>query len=556
MSAARPPPGRRWRRRRQHAGVLGADRLAGRRRRRRTPGRRAARSARSRRVGQRRDRRGTSPGRPRSARAAPRPPSRLRHAPDATARGRGRAGRRPGGTPARAARPGTDRPPLTTAARSPRRVRCSDRSAALVGRPATPRHSSSHSTGDAVSTVGVAAAGRPRPRSPARGHALEARTTCSVVGPPARRARGRTRCRWRRPRSRPRSRRRRRCGATPPSSLPHGARAAPGRWRTRTSPDGRATASAVRPVPVRRRPEVRRYVAQRHRLRRPSGRPTAPTEGQRTVAAVPATGRRPVRVDVAPPAPRVSRPRGQATPATAPAGPQKTSTHGHPRPASPRSCSARLGLGCSAIGAEPDHDASRRWPRTAIAGLVLSIRLPADQAWSMVDFAFAADHRGRPDGRRSSQSRRRRRRPRTPRSDGPRGRRRPCSAACQIDRSCRWARVRRGCRRPSPRPRSTSSLDHRRCAPRSRVAADPAATDPASCQDVQMTPDNLQPTADAVSDGEDPTYLDAALTEDDARCGRGLRRRRPTRHDEAPGRLRHGARPGVSARWAILGSNQ
>jgi hypothetical protein len=44
-------------------------------------------------------------------------------------------------------------------------------------------------------------------------------------------------------------------------------------------------------------------------------------------------------------------------------------------------------------------------------------------------------------------------------------------------------------------------------------------TDPEFVQSVQMMSDNLQLTADAVSNGEDPSYLDAALTEDDARVG-------------------------------------
>ena len=44
-------------------------------------------------------------------------------------------------------------------------------------------------------------------------------------------------------------------------------------------------------------------------------------------------------------------------------------------------------------------------------------------------------------------------------------------------------------------------------------------TDPMFVQDVQTMSDNLQLTADAVSNGEDPSYLDAALTEDDARVG-------------------------------------
>ena len=44
-------------------------------------------------------------------------------------------------------------------------------------------------------------------------------------------------------------------------------------------------------------------------------------------------------------------------------------------------------------------------------------------------------------------------------------------------------------------------------------------SDPAFVADVQTMSDNLQLTADAVSNGEDPSYLDAALTEDDARVG-------------------------------------
>ncbi len=44
-------------------------------------------------------------------------------------------------------------------------------------------------------------------------------------------------------------------------------------------------------------------------------------------------------------------------------------------------------------------------------------------------------------------------------------------------------------------------------------------SDPAFVADVQMMSDNLQLTADAVTNGEDPSYLDAALTEDDARVG-------------------------------------
>ena len=55
-----------------------------------------------------------------------------------------------------------------------------------------------------------------------------------------------------------------------------------------------------------------------------------------------------------------------------------------------------------------------------------------------------------------------------------------------------------------------------------RGALDGAAattSDPAFVADVQTMSDNLQLTADAVSNGEDPSYLDAALTEDDARVG-------------------------------------
>jgi Domain of unknown function (DUF4190) len=44
-------------------------------------------------------------------------------------------------------------------------------------------------------------------------------------------------------------------------------------------------------------------------------------------------------------------------------------------------------------------------------------------------------------------------------------------------------------------------------------------TDPVFVQAVQSMSDNLQLTADAVSAGEDPSYLDAALTEDDVRVG-------------------------------------
>jgi Domain of unknown function (DUF4190) len=46
-----------------------------------------------------------------------------------------------------------------------------------------------------------------------------------------------------------------------------------------------------------------------------------------------------------------------------------------------------------------------------------------------------------------------------------------------------------------------------------------ATTDPTFVQDVQTMSNNLQLTADAISNGEDPTYLDAALTEDDVRVG-------------------------------------
>lgn len=55
-----------------------------------------------------------------------------------------------------------------------------------------------------------------------------------------------------------------------------------------------------------------------------------------------------------------------------------------------------------------------------------------------------------------------------------------------------------------------------------RAALEGAAattSDPVFVQDVQMMSENLQLTADAVSAGEDPSYLDAALTEDDARVG-------------------------------------
>ena len=46
-----------------------------------------------------------------------------------------------------------------------------------------------------------------------------------------------------------------------------------------------------------------------------------------------------------------------------------------------------------------------------------------------------------------------------------------------------------------------------------------STSDPVFVQDVQLMSDNLQLTADAVSAGEDPSYLDAALIEDDARVG-------------------------------------
>ena len=42
-------------------------------------------------------------------------------------------------------------------------------------------------------------------------------------------------------------------------------------------------------------------------------------------------------------------------------------------------------------------------------------------------------------------------------------------------------------------------------------------TDPVFVQDVQTMSGNLQLTADAVSAGEDPSYLDAAMTDDDTR---------------------------------------
>ena len=44
-------------------------------------------------------------------------------------------------------------------------------------------------------------------------------------------------------------------------------------------------------------------------------------------------------------------------------------------------------------------------------------------------------------------------------------------------------------------------------------------TDPTFVQAVQTMSDNLQLTSDAISNGEDPSYLDAALTEDDVRVG-------------------------------------
>ena len=44
-------------------------------------------------------------------------------------------------------------------------------------------------------------------------------------------------------------------------------------------------------------------------------------------------------------------------------------------------------------------------------------------------------------------------------------------------------------------------------------------SDPAFVAAVETMSDNLQLTADAVSNGEDPSYLDAALTEDDTRVG-------------------------------------
>ena len=46
-----------------------------------------------------------------------------------------------------------------------------------------------------------------------------------------------------------------------------------------------------------------------------------------------------------------------------------------------------------------------------------------------------------------------------------------------------------------------------------------STSDAAFAQDVQVMSANLQLTADAVSAGEDPSYLDAALTEDDTRVG-------------------------------------
>ena len=44
-----------------------------------------------------------------------------------------------------------------------------------------------------------------------------------------------------------------------------------------------------------------------------------------------------------------------------------------------------------------------------------------------------------------------------------------------------------------------------------------ATTDPVFVQDVQLLSDNLQLAADTVANGEDPTYLEAALTEDGTR---------------------------------------
>ena len=53
-----------------------------------------------------------------------------------------------------------------------------------------------------------------------------------------------------------------------------------------------------------------------------------------------------------------------------------------------------------------------------------------------------------------------------------------------------------------------------------RTAIEGAAagsTDPVFVQDVQLMSDNLQLAADTVTNGEDPTYLEAALTEDGTR---------------------------------------
>jgi hypothetical protein len=47
------------------------------------------------------------------------------------------------------------------------------------------------------------------------------------------------------------------------------------------------------------------------------------------------------------------------------------------------------------------------------------------------------------------------------------------------------------------------------------------ATDPVFVQDVQMLSDDLQLAADAVTAGEDPSYLMDALTEDEARVTDG-----------------------------------
>jgi hypothetical protein len=44
-----------------------------------------------------------------------------------------------------------------------------------------------------------------------------------------------------------------------------------------------------------------------------------------------------------------------------------------------------------------------------------------------------------------------------------------------------------------------------------------ATTDPVFVQDVQLLSENLQLAADTVANGEDPTYLEAALTEDGTR---------------------------------------